>query len=422
MSRLLPAATLIMGAAVTGACAAWDGFTWPTSLVIGGAVVCGVLGLPRSRRSRLPEQSNRVGSGRHRADSTVLAIHRHREHQHLSQLSIDYFLQWSVFQISATLVDCLDEADAERRFGQAIASFWDHDAVQLWIWERGRWRRPDGSSDEAIDALLEEVETAVQFGRAEDDLIIDLSPAVAGRAVLRLLHPRPQPPLTNVLAVDERHLIEVLRGQLTLALRRIELYRELRELGRTDPLTHTWRRWYGLQRLDELITEGRSFAVAMVDIDYFKMINDRWGHRVGDQVLSDLGTLINRCIRTGDLACRFGGEEFVLVLPGTSPAGAGLVAERLRKTIADLRALPVSEDGGGRSGIRRPGRSRSPIANGDGEAVTVSIGIAACRREETIEALIDRADAAMYRAKDGGRDRVVNDDEESPAGELLGHH
>ena len=128
----------------------------------------------------------------------------------------------------------------------------------------------------------------------------------------------------------------------------------------------------------------------MLDIDYFKSINDSHGHDAGDDVLRDFALRIKRSIRGIDLACRCGGEEFIIVMPETDMAVAAMVAERLRRRIAPSR-LPSA-------------RATRTIP------VTLSIGIAALRgRDDTPASLLKRADQALYRAKRDGRNRVVPD-------------
>lgn len=126
---------------------------------------------------------------------------------------------------------------------------------------------------------------------------------------------------------------------------------------------------------------GDALSVALMDVDHFKEVNDRYGHDVGDQVLQQL---IARCrdnLRTVDLIGRWGGEEFLIVLPSTGRKSAGQSAERLRAQIAET-------------------------APGDPHGVTVSLGVACYRPGESLSALVKRADDALYRAKERGRNRV----------------
>jgi diguanylate cyclase (GGDEF)-like protein len=123
----------------------------------------------------------------------------------------------------------------------------------------------------------------------------------------------------------------------------------------------------------------------IMDIDHFKQVNDTWGHSAGDEVLRDLGALLRCFLRQSDSAARLGGEEFVVLMPGTSLADATGAAERLcRELAAQLRAQPPW-------------------------SITASFGVATLQPDESGELLLARADAALYKAKTGGRNRVVAD-------------
>jgi two-component system cell cycle response regulator len=130
--------------------------------------------------------------------------------------------------------------------------------------------------------------------------------------------------------------------------------------------------------------------VLILDIDYFKAVNDTHGHDAGDDVLREFAQRIRKAIRNIDLACRYGGEEFVIVMPETDVAVATMVAERIRRRIA---AEPFAIEQGARK-----------------LEVTISIGIAANGSAgDNAAAILKRADAALYRAKRDGRNRVVPD-------------
>jgi two-component system, cell cycle response regulator len=166
------------------------------------------------------------------------------------------------------------------------------------------------------------------------------------------------------------------------------------EMAITDALTGLFNRRYMENHLTTLIeqaaTRGKPLSLLMLDIDYFKAINDTHGHDAGDDVLRDFALRIKRSIRGIDLACRSGGEEFVIVMPETDMAVAAMVAERLRRRIA---AEPFAIQQGQKS-----------------IPVTLSIGIAALRGpDDNAAGLMKRADQALYRAKRDGRNRVVPD-------------
>jgi len=159
----------------------------------------------------------------------------------------------------------------------------------------------------------------------------------------------------------------------------------LGETALVDVLTGVYSRWYLLKRLgDEVNRYMRKripLSVLFIDIDDFKRVNDTYGHDVGDKVLAEVGRIIKEQIRIVDIPGRYGGEEFVVVLPDTDEEGAYVVAERIRKAIENMKcSVPI----------------------------TVSIGVATLSEEFVSgETLLRRADMAMYRAKSMGKNRVV---------------
>ena len=164
------------------------------------------------------------------------------------------------------------------------------------------------------------------------------------------------------------------------------------EMAVTDPLTGLHNRRYLDSHLKLLIdratARGRPMSVCITDIDRFKLVNDTYGHDAGDAVLREFANRVRSTVRGADLACRYGGEEFVLVMPDTSAEMAAGVAERLRSIVE-------------REPFRIPGTDAFlPI--------TASLGIASVLPEgDSPEALLKRADAALYEAKRSGRNRVV---------------
>jgi two-component system cell cycle response regulator len=165
------------------------------------------------------------------------------------------------------------------------------------------------------------------------------------------------------------------------------------EMAITDALTGLYNRRYMESHVGTLVeqatTRGKPLTVLILDIDYFKAINDGFGHDAGDDVLREFALRIRKAIRGIDLACRYGGEEFVVVMPETDMAVATMVAERLRRRIAS-EAFSIQQ------GARTI-------------EVTISIGLAALGRDDTAATVLKRADQALYRAKRDGRNRVVPD-------------
>jgi two-component system cell cycle response regulator len=200
-----------------------------------------------------------------------------------------------------------------------------------------------------------------------------------------------------VRPVDANELVARVRTQLKRKcfvehLR--ERLEETVEMAMLDPLTALHNRRYMMSHLETLfeesVTRHKPVSVLMLDIDYFKSVNDTYGHDAGDSVLREFAARIRRNIRGIDLACRLGGEEFVVVMPDTDLAKAYLIGERLRQCIA-MAPFYAGE----RAGTLR---------------VTASVGVAALESpDDTPSLILKRADQALYCAKRDGRNRVVAD-------------
>ena len=161
---------------------------------------------------------------------------------------------------------------------------------------------------------------------------------------------------------------------------------QLQHLSRTDHLTQLYNRGHWEQRLQfEYSRHGSSIALLMLDIDHFKSINDRHGHQAGDAVIKRVSELIHQHVRDSDVAGRYGGEEFAILLPHTDLAGARTLAERLRQSVEEQEV----------------------IHNGQAIAFTISLGIACLDRPaRDHRCLIEWADQALYASKRAGRNRV----------------
>jgi two-component system cell cycle response regulator len=164
------------------------------------------------------------------------------------------------------------------------------------------------------------------------------------------------------------------------------------ELAVTDQLTGLHNRRYMVSQLEALVNRaahgGEPVGALLIDLDHFKKINDNFGHDVGDEVLREFAVRLATNVRAIDLPCRYGGEEFVVVMPDTSLASAGRIAERIRLHVAET---PFRVAGG-----------KELLT------VTISIGVAATLGpQDTPEALLKRADAGAYEAKAGGRNKVI---------------
>ena len=193
---------------------------------------------------------------------------------------------------------------------------------------------------------------------------------------------------------------EVLTAQLALQVRKVSLYEMVRELSIIDGLTGTFVRRHFLERFEEEIRRalkhGFPLSVLMLDIDHFKRYNDDFGHLVGDATLKEVAEVIRANVRNVDIVARYGGEEFAVVIPETREEGAVEVAERIRSAVA-RRAVRIY---------------------GEETKVTVSIGIAVFPQDLSKAPttsydptypfeLLQKADVALYRAKEEGRNRVM---------------
>lgn len=196
------------------------------------------------------------------------------------------------------------------------------------------------------------------------------------------------PPLTE----PQRATLAAAAALLAVSLKNAELFQTLHETSIRDALTGCFNRAHAMEVIDsELRRAARTklpLALIMFDLDHFKQVNDRFGHLCGDAVLAAVGERMNVVLRGSDLKCRYGGEEFLILLPDTTPVGAERVAELLR---GKLEERPV-------------------YCNETAVPVTASFGLtAASPGELDTTAIIGRADAALYRAKESGRNRICSD-------------
>jgi len=199
--------------------------------------------------------------------------------------------------------------------------------------------------------------------------------------------------LLNTSLADKR-VDPMLYDQFANTLERMRLqlfslkYEIEGELYNLDPLTGAYTRFGMLPALRDqqaLVARGAgSCAIAMLDIDHFKEVNDRYGHGVGDRLLAHISSVLIKNLRPYDKLYRYGGEEFILMLPNTSVQAALMITERMRKLV---------------------GKSELHVDKTSVQA-TISIGVAMIDVDNPVEAVIDRADKAMYAAKREGRDQV----------------
>ena len=190
-------------------------------------------------------------------------------------------------------------------------------------------------------------------------------------------------------AEQEMEYLENLIGQLIYPLRNSLWYQKALQAAKVDPLTGAKNR----AALDEILNREVELAhrhetalsLVIFDLDHFKQINDSYGHTIGDEVLRECVECTNQALRRTDMLFRFGGEEFVVLLPGVNATGAAQAAERLRNII-----------------------EKHVFSSRQGQVpVTISLGTASLTAEDTLKSFFDRADKAMYTAKNAGRNQVA---------------
>jgi two-component system, cell cycle response regulator len=183
--------------------------------------------------------------------------------------------------------------------------------------------------------------------------------------------------------------LQLIARELGGPLRIVLLMEESQRLACHDPLTGIMNRRAFVDRLSEHLTaaapRAQPLCFILLDVDHFKLVNDTFGHRAGDRVLTELGATIQRVVPTEAIVARWGGEEFVVALPEMGLDGALTIAERLRATV-EARQSRTDE------GVQI--------------SVTISLGVARWLPQEPLECLVERADHAMYAAKMGGRNRI----------------
>jgi diguanylate cyclase (GGDEF)-like protein len=189
--------------------------------------------------------------------------------------------------------------------------------------------------------------------------------------------------------ISRQRVLVMAAALLAISVRTAQLFNDVRENSVRDGLTGCFNRTHALEVIDTELRRARRsqtpVSLIMFDIDHFKDINDRYGHQCGDAVLAAIGSRMRELLRASDLKCRYGGEEFLVLLPETALEGAKRVADTLRRELAD-RPVPWKDET---------------------IAITASFGVTTALSSEVDgQGLIARADAALYRAKDQGRNCV----------------
>jgi diguanylate cyclase (GGDEF)-like protein len=253
--------------------------------------------------------------------------------------------------------------------------------------------REAGRFEEAYDALARAAELERQAFRELSDLQRSLE-----RATLEIRAARSE---RDALAAKNSQLAEA-HAELERRATTLErLQDQLRDQADRDWLTGLRNRRYLARRELEGLTQEQlvcPLSLAVLDLDHFKSINDRFGHETGDEVLVRVAAMLSETLRESDVVVRSGGEEFLVVMPLTDARAAGACCERVRRAISDERWEEIA----------------------DGLTVTTSIGIASTQEPSELEALVRVADQRLYEAKHAGRDRVVGEDRAAVHAQRLG--
>jgi diguanylate cyclase (GGDEF)-like protein len=188
-------------------------------------------------------------------------------------------------------------------------------------------------------------------------------------------------PVDNLVDESIKKMFLTIGEHVGIAVENAKLFEQTRTLSLQDPLTGLANRRFMDIMLKRAVQDAKrdgTFSIIMLDIDFFKRFNDTHGHPEGDSLLKKVGYLLSQEIRTTDVAARFGGEEFLVMLPGADRETACSIAERFRSAV----------------------ENNSPV--------TISLGVSVYNRDlsESEKELVQRADAALYRAKRAGRNRV----------------
>jgi diguanylate cyclase (GGDEF)-like protein len=241
--------------------------------------------------------------------------------------------------------------------------------------------RAAGRLDEAYDALARSAELERQAFRELSELQLRLERATLEASAARQT--------SSALAAKNRQLAEA-HTELERRARELEaLQDQLQEQAERDWLTGLHNRRYFARELERLLSEQREgwFSLAVVDLDHFKSINDRFGHDIGDHVLVRVAALLCEVLRQPDIVVRSGGEEFLVLMPATEMNAATACCERIRQSIGEEPWEHIAT----------------------GLAVTASVGVASTNDPRQLAALARSADQRLYAAKRSGRDRVVNE-------------
>ena len=277
--------------------------------------------------------------------------------------------------------------------GEMIDRFMSSHLIYIFIFKDDKFNLvwPNACKDETVYELLYQVNFKTDYVLS-DDAKIGVFPLINEEHILGAIVAYSN--IEKLLQKDIDYLVQLTR-QSGLTIQRANVYAEVLKYATMDALTGlNNRRQFELRLKQEVSNSKRNnvpLCCIMLDVDYFKKVNDTYGHSAGDCVLKCVSDLIKSEIREYDIACRYGGEEFFIILPQTKLPEATLVAHRLRKVIEEAK-MDISEAGvDGVSYIK----------------VTSSLGVCEYNSSMSTNEFAQKADKALYKAKETGRNRVI---------------
>jgi diguanylate cyclase (GGDEF)-like protein len=247
----------------------------------------------------------------------------------------------------------------------------------------------NATAERVVDVQTDPREVLAEKKEARSQLSV---PIVVGGKVFGILNAESQQ--VGYFLDQDQKILTILAIQAALAIENFQLHSKTEELTILDELTQAYNFRYFKNKLDEEFKRAKRYnqplSLIMMDIDWFKRCNDTYGHRFGNVVLKELVKTCDKCVRDVDVVCRYGGEEFVVILPQTNKDDAKIIAERIRQSFGQLL---VEMD-------------KIKTRN------TVSLGVATCPEDaDEPEQLIEKVDQALYQAKGQGKNRVCTPQE-----------
>ncbi len=272
--------------------------------------------------------------------------------------------------------------------GEMIDKFVSEHLIYIFINNKLIW--PSACKDEKIFELLKCITNKSEYILTPDKKI-GLFPLISENKLLGCIVTKST---DNILSEKEISYLEQLTNQAATTINRANVYAEILKHATLDALTGFYNRHQLEERIKQEVSgakrQNRRLCVIMTDIDYFKNVNDTYGHAAGDLVLKTVSNVIKHQLRDYDIAGRYGGEEFAIILPFTKIEEAQMVAQRLRRAVENTK-IDISK------------------INTDAEKninVTISLGVSEYTNNDNEKTLLQKADKALYKAKENGRNKV----------------